>query len=123
MPRMEVVFYREDDGTVPILDWLDGLPGKVQEKCAVQIERLRNLGHEMRRPHADYLRDGIYELRVRHLRVNYRLLYFFHGDIAAVVAHGLVKERTVPPREIQRALSRKSKFLRDPERRRYVEES
>ncbi len=63
----------------PFLDWFDGLPPKAQDKCRVRIERLRELGHELRRPEADYLRDGIYELRVKHQGVNYRLLYFFHG--------------------------------------------
>lgn len=65
------------------------------------IERLQNLGHELRRPEADYLRDGIYELRVGLRGMNYRMLYFFHGRTAAVLGHGLVKEREVPPREIE----------------------
>ena len=61
------------------------------------------------------LRDGIYELRVRLQRVNYRLLYFFHGNTAAVVSHGLVKERRVPLREIDQAVMHKKRFEADPE--------
>lgn len=64
MPKIAVVFYQEDAKTVPVLDWLDHLPAKAQDKCRLRIERLRDLGHELRRPEADYLRDGIYELRV-----------------------------------------------------------
>ena len=64
MPRIPVVFYQEDARTVPVLDWLDRLAARTQDKCRVRIERLRDLGHELRRPEADYLRDGIYELRV-----------------------------------------------------------
>jgi hypothetical protein len=30
--------------------------------------------------------------------VNYRMLYFFHRTVAAVLSHGLVKERAVPPK-------------------------
>jgi phage-related protein len=96
MPETQVVFYREDDGTVPMLEWLDGQPRKALDKCRVRIERLRELGHELRRPEADYLRDGIYELRVRLGTQNYRMLYFFHEDIAAVISHGLVKEKRGP---------------------------
>src|SRR5215469_10607225 len=77
MPRISVVFYQEDAQTVPVLDWLDGLPAKAPDKCRVRIERLRDLGHELRRPEADYLRGGIYELRVGLQGVNYRMLYFF----------------------------------------------
>jgi hypothetical protein len=67
------------------------------------LERLREMGHELRRPEADFLRDGIYELRVSLGGVHHRILYFFHGAIAAVVSHGLVKERVVPPKEIDHA--------------------
>src|SRR6266581_957996 len=74
------------------------------------------LGHELRRPEADFLRDGIYELRVRHQRVNYRMLYFFHGQAAVVVSHGLTKEKAVPPREIDMAVDRKKRFAANPDR-------
>jgi phage-related protein len=114
MPRTNVVFYRYDDGSVPLLEWLDGLPRKAQDKCRVKIERLRELGHELRRPEADFLRDGIYELRVRLQRVNYRMLYFFHGGSAAVLSHGLQKERQVPVREIDAAVECKKRFEQDP---------
>jgi hypothetical protein len=56
--------YKEDEGTVPVLEWLDELPVKIQDKCAARIKRLMICGHELRRPEADYLRDAIYELRV-----------------------------------------------------------
>src|SRR5438132_13113235 len=110
MPQTQVVFYQDEDGSVPILVWFDRLPEKAQDKCRVRIERLRDLGHELRRPEADYLRDGIYELRVVLQGMNYRMLYFFHGRVAAVLARGLVKEREVPPREIEEAIRRKRKF-------------
>jgi phage-related protein len=99
MPQTIVLLYRDDNGSVPFLDWFDGIPRKAQDKCRVRIERLRELGYELRRPEADYLRDGIYELRVRLKRVNYRMLYFFHGDAGAVLSHGLVKEKKYHPRK------------------------
>jgi hypothetical protein len=64
MPPILVVLYQELDNTVPLLSWLDGLNQKAKAKCLVKIERLKNAGHELRRPEADYLRDDIYELRV-----------------------------------------------------------
>ena len=64
MPRTLVVFYKDRAGKVPVLEWLDTLPVKIQDKCVVKIERLRELGHELRRPEANLLRDGVYELRV-----------------------------------------------------------
>ena len=114
MPRTRVVFYRDDDGRVPLLEWLDHLPRKAQDKCRVKIERLRELGHELRRPEADFLRDGVYELRLRLQRVNYRMLYFFHRDTAAVLSHGLVKERQVPAKEIDQVIENIGKFEKEP---------
>jgi phage-related protein len=121
VPKTRVVFYQEDDGAAPVLDWLGDLPPKAQDKCRIRIERLHELGHELRRPEVDLLRDGIYELRVGLQGMNYRILYFFHGRVAAVLAHGLVKERVVPSREIELAITRKRKFELDPERHTYQE--
>lgn len=114
MPRTRVVLYREADGAVPLLSWLDSLPEKVREKCLLRVRRLAELGHELRRPEADLLRDGIYELRVGFRGQNYRMLYFFHGTVAAVLSHGLVKEAEVPPKEIDWARERKKRFEKDP---------
>ena len=120
MPETTVVFFAEDDGSSPLLTWLDQQQTKVQDKCLVKIERLAELGHELRRPEADFLRDGIYELRVRHRRVNYRMLYFFH-ERTAVISHGLIKEGVVPDREIDVAILRKGQFARDPQKHTYKE--
>jgi len=49
------------------------------------------------------------------------MLYFFHGRVAAVLAHGPVKEREVPPREIEEAIRKKQGFELDPQRHTYKE--
>lgn len=120
MPRTEVVFFADEDGTAPLLTWLDQQEKRVQDKCLVKIERLEELGHELRRPEADYLRDDIYELRVRYRTVNYRILYFFTHGIA-VISHGLTKEGAVPDRHIYLAISNKAKFEHDPDAYTYKE--
>ena len=121
MPQTRVVFYEEDDGTVPILDWLDSLGDKARAKSLVRIERLKELGHQLRRPEADYLRGGIYELRISLQGIHHRILYFFHGHAVAVLSHGLIKERTVPPKEIALAMRCKSRFEADPKGHTYCE--
>jgi phage-related protein len=112
VPETEVVFYADDDGSAPVLEWMDALPEKAQNKCIVWIERLAAYGYELRRPDADTLEHGIHELRVRHGRVNYRILYFFCGR-RAVLAHGIVKEKQIPKAELKRALARKGKYERN----------
>jgi phage-related protein len=115
MPKVDVIFYREDDGSVPVVDWLRSLQKKAQRKCFSEMERLGECGHELRRPEADYLRDGIYELRVRFQSVNLRVLYFFFAGTTVVVSHGLAKKAAVPASAIDKAIERKKKFEFDPE--------
>ena len=59
VPKTRVALYREEDGSCPFIEWFDKLPAKVQDKCYLRLERLREMGHELRRPEADFLRDGI----------------------------------------------------------------
>ncbi len=60
-----------------MLEWLAEQSPKARAKCDAWLERLRAEGRELRRPIADYLRDGVYELRIGLQGVNYRILYFF----------------------------------------------
>jgi phage-related protein len=126
MPKVEVVFYQEEDETVPVLNWLEAMnkrDARIVEKCWVKIERLAEMGYELRRPEADYLRDDIYELRTRVGSTNYRILYFFHGREVAVLAHSLTKEDAVPDKEIEVAIKRSKKYAADPAKHRYVQET
>jgi phage-related protein len=108
LPQTEVYFFREPQGeTLPLLKWLDQLPTKVRAKCIQRIDRLGELGHELRRPEADFLRDGVFELRASYQGLHYRMLYFFAGRAVVVLSHGLTKEKEVPPREIDQAVERK----------------
>lgn len=108
MPKTSIVFFKDEKGTVPVLEWLDKLSDKIEAKARVRIEALAQMGYELRRPHADYLRNGIYELRWRHQSVNYRILYFFQGQSAVVLSHGLTKEDIVQPKEIDLAIRNKA---------------
>jgi phage-related protein len=114
MPKSQVVIYREADGSAPFVDWFSELPAHAKDKVLVRIERLQELGHELRRPEADLLRDGIHELRASARGIHYRVLYFFHKQVAAVLAHGLVKESNVPDRDINLAIRRKARFEANP---------
>jgi phage-related protein len=115
MPTVEVIFLQEAEGkTPPLVEWLDGLPEKARLKCLVRLKRLEDLGHELRRPEADYLKDGIYELRASYQGVHYRMLYFFHGRSVVVLTHGVVKEREVSTEEIDKAIRAREAFILDP---------
>ena len=125
MPDTQVRFYCEKDGTAPVVEWLTELSRrnrKAAEKCLVRIETLRRMGYELRRPIADVLRDGIYELRTRHGTVQCGILYFYHGQNVAILAHALTKEKKVPQEAIDEAIRRQRRFERAPEEHTYREE-
>lgn len=117
-----VIFFKEEDGSVPLLDWLHDLkPKKAVAKCTAMVELLEQLGPKLRRPHADLLRDGIHELRTRVGRVQYRLLYFFHEQLA-VISHGFIKPgATVDAKEIGRAIGNREIFRKAPNEHAYSE--
>lgn len=117
MPPTTVVFFQDDDGTAPVAVWLAELrrvEPRAFAKCVVRLERLGDLGHELRRPEAETLRDGIHELRARLGHVNYRILYSIHGRVVALLLHALVKEDVVSEADIDLAVVRKNAFSRDP---------
>ena len=117
-----IVLFRDDKGVAPFLEWFERLPEKAKVQCRARLGLLADQGHELRRPAADYLRDGIYELRAKAGRVQYRMLYFFHGQRAVVISHGIIKqEAAVPSVEIERARRRKQAFEADPKRHTYQE--
>jgi hypothetical protein len=71
------------------------------------------LGNELHRPEADYLRDGIFELRASYQGSHDRILYFFSGPAAVGLSHGITKEREVPAKEIDRAIKRREQVKSD----------
>jgi len=121
---IRVVYFKEDDGTVPVLDWITEQQEKVAVRCYVKIEYLEDVGHNAKRPDADYLRDKIYELRITLSGNKYRILYFFNGQTAIVLAHSLIKKTDkVPDRDIELAIKRKKTFESDPSKHTYDGES
>jgi len=123
LPQVSVLFFQDDDGSVPALEWLRDIKQRdlrITAKFHERILELKEHGWDLTRPSADLLRDGIYELRVRFGSVNYRLLYGFHGQTAAVLAHGLVKEADVRSADIDIAIARMRKFAASPETHTYL---
>ena len=114
MPETEIKLFAEEDGGCPLLEWMDTLPVKAQDKCIVKVERLKEMGHELRRPETDFLRDKIHELRAALRGIQYRMLYFFHNK-KGIISHGLIKTGDkVPSKEINLAVNRKEKYEKDP---------
>ena len=63
-----LIFYRNISEQCPVEKFIDGLPNEDAKEVVASIAALRELGNKARRPLADYLEDGIYELRARRLK-------------------------------------------------------
>lgn len=126
MAETRIVFYQDELGEAPVLEWLKVLLKKDRKgyaNCVARIQQLASSGYELRRPATDYLDDGIYELRAKHIHVQYRILYFFYGQNVAILAHAITKNTDqVPVVEIERAIKRKQLFEKNPKIHTYVEE-
>ena len=114
MPKTTIRIYQESDGSVPLLEWLDEQPEKVQDKFTVLIERLGDEGYDLRRPSCDLLESGIYELRARYLNVQYRILYGFVGKNVVLLSHGCTKESKVPKKDIELAVENLERYKNHP---------
>lgn len=108
-------------GDCPFETFLEGSHPKVKAKFIKVLDLLRYQGPNLKRPYADFLRDGIRELRIRLGTNRYRALYFFIKGKNIIITHGILKNTNkVPPGEIDKALHYK-KDLEDRLRRGEVE--
>jgi phage-related protein len=84
-------FYREDDGSLPVMSWLDGLPEAVRGKIIARIDLLREGGPALDYPYTSQIEGRLRELRLRVGKTRYRVLYFFDEQRTAILLHGFSK--------------------------------
>ena len=111
MPH-RIEFYRTQRGDEPALDYIRAQTKAHRAKIGRALRYLEELGHLARRPMADYLQAGLYELRVAVEGHQHRLLYFFHGkELIVVTSAFLKKDDAVPESELARARRYRTDWL------------
>ena len=91
-------------------EFLRALPKAARIEAGAALTDLEEIGPRLRRPGADYLTDGIYELRFSSERVEYRILYFFEGSEVVLTNAFVKKVKKVPREEIERAIRRRAQW-------------
>ena len=120
MPPTDIIIYQDEAGNVPLLEWIDSLPERVQIKCTQKIELLEKFGFDLQRPHCDILKSGIYELRARRQNVHYRVLYCFVGQNKILLSHGCIKKGAeMREIEIKGALRNLANYAKSPDAHTY----
>jgi len=100
-----VCYYVDDRGENPVKEFIKSLPVKERAKVLAYINELKKQGNNLRRPIADYLEDGIYELRPK----DNRIFYFFYLRDNAVLLHAIKKKtREIPRNDLNLCLKRKN---------------
>jgi phage-related protein len=108
-----VEFYEREDGHVPVEHFLRDLDPKARAKVVREIELLREFGTELREPYSKFLRKGLFELKIRLSRRNYRIFYFFSAGRIIVLTNGFIKKTPkTPSEELERALFFKADYER-----------
>lgn len=92
MQKFDVDFYRKEDGSCPVEEFLDSLSNKMRAKLLKMIVLLQKNGNELREPYSKSLGDGIFELRVKQSTDITRVLYFFVVGHKIVLTNGFVKK-------------------------------
>jgi phage-related protein len=101
---MDIWYFVDERGRSPVREFIDGLSLDEQAKVFAYIDELGKQGHNLRRPLADYVKDGIYELRPK----SNRLFYFFFLKESVVFVHAIKKKTNeIPEKDIALSLKRK----------------
>lgn len=109
---MKVIFYQEDNGDFPVVDFMNEQSVKLRARIVRTIELLEADGHMLRMPNSKPLEDGIFELRDHDEEKNSRVLYFFFDGNEAVLTNGFIKKTQKTPRkEIALAKKRRARYL------------
>jgi phage-related protein len=97
-------WYMDNKSNTPVLEFIKALPKQERAKFKAYIQELKYHGHNLRRPMADYLGQGIYELRPK----DNRIFYFFYLRNNIVFVHAIRKKTNkIPEVDLEICLKRK----------------
>ncbi len=100
-----VYFFMDESGFSPVEKFINELSEKERAKVRAYIKILKEFGHNVRRPIADYLGEGIYELRPQ----AHRVFYFYFMKDSAVLLHMLRKKTDkIPFNDLKLCIKRKT---------------
>ena len=111
-----IEYFVDDDGSVPVREFLDSLDAKTYARFLWSLEQLRVRNVMAREPLVKHIEGKLYELREESRTNIYRIMYFFYTGRRIVLLHGVQKKTQKTPRkEIALALKRLNRFLQRTE--------
>lgn len=105
-----IVFYKDQRGKCPPLEFIEDLPVMEQAKIRNVLRFLREFGTHLGMPHAGPIQGRLWELRPGGIR----LFYFAYIGQQFVILHGYRKQsQKAPDREIEIALRRMEELINE----------
>lgn len=113
MSNYIINFFKKQDGSCPVEEFLDSLDNKMRAKILLAIALLETNGPQLREPYSKPFGDGIFEIRAKQGNNITRTLYFFYDGKQIILTNGFVKKtQKTPSAEIQRAKKYRAEYLR-----------
>lgn len=107
-----IEYYRSGKGKYPVEEFIASLEAKSRARIARTLDLLEEFGIELAMPYARYLEKQLWELRVRHGRNRYRIIYFLPTGKTFILLHGFSKKTDIVPRaDLEIAQNRRDDYL------------
>lgn len=107
-----IEYYESASGKHPVEEFIDILDAKSRARIARTLDLLEEFGINLGMPYARHLEKQLWELRVRHGKNRYRVIYFFYTEQTFILLHGLIKKTgPVPRADMEIAQKRRDDYL------------
>lgn len=107
-----IEYYQSEAGRVPVAEFIGSLDAKSRARVARTLDLLEEFGTDLGMPYVRHLEKQLWELRIRHGRNRYRIIYFLAATETFVLLHGFAKKTGPVPREdIETAQRRRDHYL------------
>ncbi len=114
--NFEVIAYEKTEGSFPAMDFVLGLPDKLQAKTLRDLALLAEYGNDPKGKLTKSLGDGIFEVRSKQSSNIARVLYFFMIGKKIILTNGFLKKtQKTPQSEIDLAKKYREDYLEKEE--------
>lgn len=85
----------------------------MRAKAIKEIDLLEEYGTTLREPYSKFIKNGIFELRIKLAADISRVFYFFFDEKKIILTNGFIKKtQKTPETEIEKALKYKADYER-----------
>lgn len=113
MEKFSIEYYIKDDGSCPVLDFMNSLDTKMRAKLLRLQLLLEQNGNMLTEPYSKHLEDGIFELRAQQGNNIARALYFFRVGQKIIITNGFIKKtKKTPKSELNLAKKYRTEYIK-----------